>query len=312
MANLVYDFLPGSGNPHWKGHVTFASVAQKVGIGNYWPGGSKQPAIVALLERTLQFQRDKFEPLITEIVRSGIVYRNKQGNPIREQEMKALNGHILDVGFKFPPLWDRDFLASLKVDGTTRAAERFEQPVREEQLKACELNQRSCQLYELKNEFLALCSQPDRSAAGFALENLLNRLFMLFKLAPRGSFRIVGEQIDGSFTLHHEVHLVEAKWENKPLSQSPLLIFQGKIIGKSAYTRGVFIALEGISAEARDAITRGKQATFFVMTGHDLMMILAEHIDLIEFLDQRWRLLCEEGAIVAPFQELWTGSRSTE
>lgn len=85
----------------------------------------------------------------------------------------------------------------------------------------------------------------------------------------------------------------ESKWENTPLPEADLLIFRGKIEGKSTFTRGVFIALNDISMPARDAITRGKAPSFFVMNGHDLMMILSEAISLMtDFLRKRVRLLC--------------------
>ena len=54
MADLLYEFLPGSGSKSWRGHVTFHTVATKVGVGDYWPGGSKKTAIITLLEQTLQ------------------------------------------------------------------------------------------------------------------------------------------------------------------------------------------------------------------------------------------------------------------
>ncbi len=233
------------------------------------------PAIAALLERTLEYRRDKFEELIIEIVRAGIIYRNKQGSPITEPEIKLLNGHILEIGFKFPVLWDPDFMASLRQGSTARTAERVDQIAREDQLRASAQSQRSIELSVLKDDFLLLCAMEDRNAAGLALETILDRLFESFGLAPRGAFRVKGEQIDGAFSLHHEIYLVEAKWEKKPLPESALLIFRGKIEGKSAFTRGVFIALEGISEEARDAITRGKQPNFLVINGHDLMMVLS-------------------------------------
>ncbi len=50
MAELLYDFLPGSGSVRWKGHVSFKSVAEKVGVGNFWQVGSKIPMITALYE----------------------------------------------------------------------------------------------------------------------------------------------------------------------------------------------------------------------------------------------------------------------
>ncbi len=78
MSQLLYSFLPGSGYSDWPGHVSFRSVAEKIGVGGFWQAGSKRPMIQALLERTLEFQRAKFEPLILEIVKSGILYRNNR------------------------------------------------------------------------------------------------------------------------------------------------------------------------------------------------------------------------------------------
>ena len=124
-------------------------------------------------------------------------------------------------------------------------------------------------------------------------------------MAPREPFRVVGEEIDGSFELDHEVYLVEAKWEKGPLAEADLLVFRGKVSGKSEWTRGVFIAINGVSEQAQVAITTGKQPNFFVVTGHDLTMILSDDIDLKRFLRQRRRLLCDKGRIVVPYAGLW-------
>ena len=68
---------------------------------------------------------------------------------------------------------------------------------------------------ELKREFLALHESGDRQAAGLQLEKVLSRLFALHGLSHREPFRVVGEQIDGSFELDHEVYLLEAKWHRQ-------------------------------------------------------------------------------------------------
>ena len=128
-------------------------------------------------------------------------------------------------------------------------------------------------------------------------------------MTPRQSFRAEGEQIDGSFELDHEIYLVEAKWEKARLPESPLLVFRGKIEGKSAYTRGVFIALNGITDAAKKAITTGKQPIFFLVDGYDLSKILSEEVSLDEFLRQKHRILAEEGLVAVGYDELWSGSR---
>jgi hypothetical protein len=163
---------------------------------------------------------------------------------------------------------------------------------------------RSTELTQLRESFYRLAVESDRNKAGLALEQLLNRLFTISQLQPRLPFRVVGEQIDGSFELDGEIYLLESKWEKQPLPEADLLVFRGKIEGKSAFTRGVFLALNDISLPARDAITRGKSPLFFVVNGHDLMMILSEAITLTDFLRKRFRLLAEEGRVCVPFLEL--------
>ncbi len=163
---------------------------------------------------------------------------------------------------------------------------------------------RSKELAELRESFYRLAVESDRNKAGLALEQLLNRLFAIFQLQPRLPFRVVGEQIDGSFELDGEIYLLESKWEKHPLPEGDLLIFRGKIEGKSAFTRGVFLALNDISLPAREAITRGKSPLFFVVNGYDLMVILSEAISLTDFLRKRFRLLAEEGRVCVPFSEL--------
>src|SRR5580704_15967782 len=120
MAKLLYSFLPGSGSSSWKSHVTFASVASQAGVGALWAGGSKEPAIARMLESTLDRRRDRFEALILGIVREGLKYRQKQGDPIKKIEIITLNGLIQEIGFKFPGLWDARFLNSLNGDATSR------------------------------------------------------------------------------------------------------------------------------------------------------------------------------------------------
>lgn len=303
LADTLYEFLPGSGHSVWKGHVNFATVAAKVGVGQFWPGGSKKPAITALLSQTLEHKRSLFQNLMLEIVRCGIGYRQKQNQPITRAEIEIVNGHILELGFKFPDLWDPEFLRSLDQTPTERAREHFAQADVQQKQQTSQ-QRRSQELEKLKEWFFQLAAEIDRNKAGLALEKLLNRLFELFELQPRQPFRVTGEQVDGSFELDGETYLLESKWEKHALPEADLLVFRGKIEGKSTFTRGVFIALNDISLEARDSITRGKAPSFFVMNGYDLMMILSESISLTDFLRRRRRLLAEEGRVCVPFPEV--------
>lgn len=304
MADLLYGYLPGSGNVKWKGHVSFKSVAEKIGVAEFWQPGSKTPMITALLERTLEFRRGRFEPLILEIVRGGLIYRAKQGFPVKPEEIDKLNGLILELGFKLPDLWDPDFKASLAQDGSSRAKEHLEKAKTEESLRESHRSQRSLELEALKREFYSLHSNSNRQQVGFAFEKILNGMFRLHGLSPRESFRVVGEQIDGSFELDHEIYLVEAKWKQEPCPEADLLVFRGKIEGKSAYTRGVFISFNGVSREAANAITQGKQPNFFAIDGYDITMLLEDNVDMSVFFRKRQRILAEEGRVIVPFKDV--------
>jgi len=78
----------------------------------------------------------------------------------------------------------------------------------------------------------------DPWARGYAFELFLNDLFAAFKLDPRKSFSLRGEQIDGSFHLASDTYLVEAKWQDPKIGNRQLQSFAGTVRTKSGWTRG--------------------------------------------------------------------------
>ena len=155
LAEFLYDFLPGSGPASWKGHVSYRTVAEKVGVGNFWQPGSKSPMINALLRRTLEHQHSLFESLILEIVHASIPYRKKSGNPLTPDDVDTLNGFLLEVGFKFPFLWDPKFRESLRADKGTLIKQKVEM-MKEQQQEATNQAQRSACLLDLKQQLFTL------------------------------------------------------------------------------------------------------------------------------------------------------------
>ena len=304
IAKILYDFLPGSGSSTWKGHVSFATIAQKTGVGDFWQGGSKKPAIVNLLERTLELRRERFEPLMVEIIKSGLKYREKQGNSVKKEEITTISGLLLEIGFKISALWDEAFLRSLSSDGKTRASELVERENRIGTSQAVELSLSNQRLPELRDRFYELAKSHDRQTAGRELEDILNQVFELSGLKPRESFRVTGEQIDGSFELDNEVYLMEAKWEKAPLSEAPMLAFREKVAGKSAFTRGLFISLSRWTGEAIRSIVTGKQPNFFLMDGDDLSVILLDQFKLTDLLRAKLRHLAEEGKMFTSVRDI--------
>ncbi|MDD3323488.1 MAG: restriction endonuclease [Paludibacter sp.] len=130
---------------------------------------------------------------------------------------------------------------------------------------------------------------------GFAFEKYLKEFFEINGLQPRGSFKLIGEQIDGSFILHNEVYLLEAKWTSKPIDKANLVVFNEKVSSKSGFTRGLYISYSGYSEEALKTFATGRTINIVLMTVQELAIVLSQKKDFSKFLWSKVRALAEEG-----------------
>ncbi len=154
----------------------------------------------------------------------------------------------------------------------------------------------SQKLEDLKNSYWQLLSSTERQSRGFQLEKILKELFSLFDLDPKASFKIIGEQIDGSFTFEGLDYLLEAKWQGELVRASELYTFAGKLSGKLDNTLGLFISIEGFSEEAIPAYS-GSRKLMILMDGSDLMAVLEGRIDLTQLLRRKRRHASQTGNI---------------
>ena len=132
-------------------------------------------------------------------------------------------------------------------------------------------------------------------ARGYQFERYLNRLFKDCALEPRESFRIKGEQIDGSFVLRNDIYLLEAKWTNKPTEKSDLVVFNEKVSSKSGFTRGLFISFAGYSSDAVETFCNGREVRIVLMTVQELAVALTREMDISTVIWNKVRALAEEG-----------------
>jgi hypothetical protein len=123
-------------------------------------------------------------------------------------------------------------------------------------------------------------------------------------LEPREGFRLKGEQIDGSFLLHNEIYLLEAKWQNTPTGNADLHAFQGKIEQKAAWTRGLFISYSGSTDDGLHAFGRGKPV--ICMDGGDLSESLQREIPLGDILERKVRRAAETGMALVRVRDLFS------
>ncbi len=132
----------------------------------------------------------------------------------------------------------------------------------------------------------------------------MGEIFEVFGLTPRASFRLVGEQIDGSFQFASDIYLVEAKWHLQPTPQSDLLVFREKVESKSVWTRGLFVSYGGFSQEGLTAFARGRATNIVGMDSQDLYFVLAGQITLADAIVRKVRRAAETGEFFVPIFDL--------
>lgn len=151
------------------------------------------------------------------------------------------------------------------------------------------------------NEVMQLTPNP----RGFAFERFLDETFAVFDLAPRKSFRLIGEQIDGSFHLAGETYLVEAKWQDPQIGNRELQAFAGSVRTKAIWSRGLYISYSGFSEDGLTAFGRGDATRIICLDGLELWQIIQNTLDLSEVLSLKTRRAAETGRAYVPVRDLF-------
>lgn len=148
-------------------------------------------------------------------------------------------------------------------------------------------------IVELKDTFINLFSGKDKDGKeinsqrrGYLFEEFLRKLFINAGLEVTEPFKIVGEQIDGSFKYDGEHYIFEAKWHDSWSASNSLYQFAAKVEGKM-HGRGVFISINGFSPGSVQALTTGKALQTILVDGGDLVPITEGMYTLKEMLDNK-------------------------
>lgn len=128
---------------------------------------------------------------------------------------------------------------------------------------------------------------------GYEFEKFLNQLFNAYDLSARSSFRLVGEQIDGSFVVNNDTYLLEAKWQNSPTGVADLHTFEGKLGEKASWSRSLLVSSSGFSSEGLQAFGRGKRT--ICMDGLDIFEMLRQRLSFIKIIEAKARIAAETG-----------------
>lgn len=288
IADLLYDFLPGSPHPHDNSSNSFPACARRAGVAEHWTGGSKLPAITRLLSATFEGRRGKFCGLIEEIIKASII-KNKKNNKVNREEIEKLNQLLLKLEFKIPELWSPEFLHGLHSLS----------PIKTEPPSV----QSKIEISNLKKTLIDL-NGLEPQQRGYLFQDFLKDLFDFSGLHPNEPFRTVGEEIDGSFQHDNNTYLLEARYRSRQANESDLLTFGGKVDGKAAWARGLFISYAGFTQQGLDAFMVGKQANIIGMDGQDLYFILEGKMSLVEAIRLKARRAAERNQCFISVYEL--------
>lgn len=145
---------------------------------------------------------------------------------------------------------------------------------------------------KLKSDLMVL-SKLEHQRRGYAFEQFLKELLDANGLSARASFRLDGEQIDGSFELSGETYLLEAKWTALKTGVSDLRAFNAKVEDKAAWSRGLFISESGFTEDGLTAFGRGN--SIICMDGLDLFEMLDRNLSVSSVLRRKVRRAAETG-----------------
>jgi hypothetical protein len=155
---------------------------------------------------------------------------------------------------------------------------------------------------DLRSVFGQIAKMTDRQKRGYALERFMYKLFDLEGLTPKPSFRIDGEQLDGSFTLIDTDFIFEAKW-TASVTKDDLVLFDNKIGKKLDNTLGLFLSIEGFTVPNLNQIW-AHRPKMILMEGQDLMAVLERRLTLAELAGGKKRHAADTGEIYCPVARL--------
>lgn len=156
----------------------------------------------------------------------------------------------------------------------------------------------------LRVRFIALQTESDTHARGYALESLLADLLLLFDLEPRLAYKIDLEQIDGSFSFETDDYILEARWRAEPADRADGDVFASKVQSKAKNAVGLFVSINGFKSTL---VERFKESTpFTTMDGADLYLVLEDRVRLDDLLRAKKRHANETGSCHLPAAQFIT------
>lgn len=166
------------------------------------------------------------------------------------------------------------------------------------QRRVAATQQRRERIGKLRDSFLQLVqltpgTNADRQDRGYKLERLLADLFRAYDMEYRPSYKVAGEQIDGSFHF---------RGLGTP-SAGDLLTFKAKVDGKIESTRGIFTAMAGYDDDVLEHViktARGSRNNVILFSGRDVTLLFEGNVGLEDALTAKIDAAEQEGRMWHP------------
>ena len=162
----------------------------------------------------------------------------------------------------------------------------------------------------LLKAFDELFTATDHQQRGYALQDLLAKVFPLFAIPVIRSFarNEGGEQIDGAFRLDGWHYIVECRWRTALANIRELDGLKGQIDRSGKQTMGIFLSINGWSPNVPRLLKQNPEKSIILMDGYDLRSTLSDTINLKDFVLAKLEKLNLEGE---PFYSAITYRKDT-
>ncbi|MFF2714738.1 restriction endonuclease [Paenarthrobacter sp. NPDC058040] len=182
------------------------------------------------------------------------------------------------------------------------AAEKMRNEAQQRRAKAQSMQREALQLTELRQEFLGLGGASGPQQRGRDFERFLDRLFVMFDLAPRTGYNVDADQIDGAISFDSDDYIIEAKWLAKPVERHYADSFAKKVERSGKNGLGLFISASGFSSGFIQTFSRS--TPFITIDGVDLFAVLDGRFRLDDLLRAKKRHANETGSCFLPVSSL--------
>lgn len=179
--------------------------------------------------------------------------------------------------------------AQLKAATLGRADGRTDEPPRQEVEDRKAERKRQEELDAVRDEFLRLSTDDAIPATerGYALEALIGRLCGAHGIEYTPPLRLPGQQIDGAIKFQGRVLVIEARWRKEKADFGDVQKLSGKARARIVGTLGLFLSMEGFSAEGvRLWLESGHQRDCVLLQGSEFVKAVLGFVSWPDALGQ--------------------------